>query len=237
MDPDPHAHYGSGSRIAKWMRIHADPDPQHWFCFICNLKLLPYPVCIILTRGHQEGYIIVTLFCYLRYPTAELFSNAELSHFEGARSGILRLPWPGSDITLFQSMELTCWNPDTLSIKFGPSQVQVAQRKAVLEDRQRQLLVQSAQTGMPSSQKISLMKIRLAELLISQLTIPLLWILPYLLVAKMRRPRQTRTGAKLVKKQKPPSLPACCTAVSLVAPSLWEMRRISWPTGTRIILT
>ncbi len=29
LDPDPHSQYGSGSRTAKSMRIHADPDPQH----------------------------------------------------------------------------------------------------------------------------------------------------------------------------------------------------------------
>ncbi len=29
LDPDPHSQYGSGSRTAKWMRIHAAPDPQH----------------------------------------------------------------------------------------------------------------------------------------------------------------------------------------------------------------
>ncbi len=39
LDPDPHSQYGSGSKTAKWMRTHADSDPQHWFKIILLLKL------------------------------------------------------------------------------------------------------------------------------------------------------------------------------------------------------
>jgi hypothetical protein len=36
LDPSQDFQYGSGSRTARSMRIHADPDPQHWVSGICS---------------------------------------------------------------------------------------------------------------------------------------------------------------------------------------------------------
>jgi hypothetical protein len=48
LDPDPHSQYGCGSRTAKSMGIHADPDPQHW----AEVKTLIRSVILALTRCH-----------------------------------------------------------------------------------------------------------------------------------------------------------------------------------------
>jgi hypothetical protein len=49
-DPDPHSQYESGSKTAKWMWIHVDPDPQHWIKNVCFFKKQFYFI-YILGRG------------------------------------------------------------------------------------------------------------------------------------------------------------------------------------------
>jgi hypothetical protein len=40
LDPDPKSKYGSRSRKAKSVRIHADPDPQQWFYAFLNFQII-----------------------------------------------------------------------------------------------------------------------------------------------------------------------------------------------------
>ncbi len=38
LDPDPHSKHRSGSKKDTWMRIHVNPDPQHWKSFSKGTK-------------------------------------------------------------------------------------------------------------------------------------------------------------------------------------------------------